>query len=87
MDMFESKRNCEVAVHPQTLQKRISLTGRILNYASHLIFMVTGDDKSDKLKDVLDKEGGRIFPASLVNPVHGRLEWFLDEAAAGKLKA
>ncbi len=85
LDLFISQKNCEPAIHPQTLQKRISLTGRILNNARHLIFLVTGSDKAEMLRDVLQKEGGRIYPASLVDPVHGRLEWFLDKAAAGKL--
>lgn len=80
-DLFESGKHCEVSVHPETGQTRITLTGRVLNNARHVIFMVSGSDKAEMLLNVLKGEGSTHFPAALVRPVHGTLEWFIDQDA------
>jgi len=49
-------------------------------------FLVTGADKAGMVAEVL--EGLRVpnaVPAQGVAPVHGKLTWFLDEAAAAEL--
>jgi 6-phosphogluconolactonase len=63
---------------------RITFTFPLINNARNIIFLVSGNDKSKILADVLESKGEQ-FPAQKVMPVNGYLEWFIDEAAASKL--
>jgi 6-phosphogluconolactonase len=66
---------------------RITLTAPIVNLSNRIAFLVTGPDKEDALVHVL--EGHFVpdmYPAQLIKPVNGELFWFLDEAAAVRLK-
>ena len=84
LDLWHSKSLCEVADHPNTGQQRITLTGKIINHAREVAFLITGEDKESKVNDILNKkENSRLYPASLVAPASGKLHWFLDKAAAG----
>ena len=65
---------------------RLTMTLPVLNTAANIIFMVSGADKADVLRAVLEGPPGQ-FPAQRVQPVSGRLSWFLDEAAAHRLSA
>jgi len=66
---------------------RITMTPRVFNMARAVVFAVAGAEKARILADVL--EGPRDaakWPAQAVQPVPGRLLWFVDEAAAANLK-
>ncbi|MGH9529941.1 MAG: 6-phosphogluconolactonase [Terriglobales bacterium] len=65
---------------------RITLTSPVLNNAVTVVFLVSGQDKSAVLHDVLDGPPGR-FPSQLVHPAEGRMIWLLDRAAASKLSS
>lgn len=83
IDLWHSKKHCEVARHPETGQRRITITGKIINNAQEVAFLVTGAGKAEKVQKIIDKEGTfEKYPASLVAPKSGNLIWFLDEAAA-----
>lgn len=83
IELWLSKKYCEVAEHPDSGQKRISLTGKIINNAQEVVFLVTGGSKAEKVREIINREGGyKNYPASLVGPKTGNLTWFLDEAAA-----
>ncbi len=85
IDLWHSERYCEVATHPESGQKRITITGQLINNASIVAFLVTGENKAEKVKEIHEQEGHyQSYPASLVAPT-GRLLWFLDAAAAAKL--
>ena len=60
---------------------RLTLTLPVLSAAAHVIFLVAGADKAETLRQVLKGPEGK-FPAQLIQPVQGRLSWFLDESAA-----
>lgn len=82
--LWDSQANCEVATHPDSGQKRVSLTGRVINNAKEVSFLVTGDDKKEKVTSILNEDAAsKEYPASLVSPKSGKLYWFLDEAAKG----
>ena len=86
LHLFTSNNLCEVALNPYTKQKRITFTGRIVNQASTVIFLVTGEAKAEMAATIIGKKQGyEKLPASLVNPVEGKLIWLLDEPAANKL--
>ncbi len=81
--LWNADQLCEVAEHPETGQKRITITGRIINHAASVAFLVTGEGKAEKVGKIVDGRGGfKSYPAHLVNPISGNLTWFLDEAAA-----
>jgi 6-phosphogluconolactonase len=85
-DVINSKRICEVAVHPESHQKRITLTLPVLNNASVVLFLVIGEKKNSITRKILESEtGSESFPASLVVPQNGKLVWMLDREAASGL--
>ena len=82
IDLWGSENNCVVAIHPDSGQRRISLTGKVINNAKEVAFLVTGPDKQEKVSAILSKsEASNNYPASLVNPESGKLHWFVDDAA------
>ncbi|WP_339627539.1 6-phosphogluconolactonase [uncultured Maribacter sp.] len=86
LNLWISPDNCEVAIHPESGQRRVSLTGRIINNAKTVAFLVTGDSKAEKVRIILDREEGYLkYPASHVSPKTKDLIWFLDAAAAEQI--
>ena len=66
---------------------RITLTPPVLNNADLVIFLVSGEEKAQPLRTVLEgqKQPDRL-PSQLIEPTHGKLLWLVDRAAAGLLK-
>ena len=85
MELFNSENLCEVSEHPEKGQKRITLTGKVINNAHNVVFLVTGDQKAPVLSQIIN-DNKQNLPASLVYPAHGLLEWYLDASAAKYLK-
>ena len=84
IELWHSDKNCVVATHPDSGQKRVSITGKIINNAATVVLLVTGANKKKKFIETKNQTGDyKKYPVSLVNPISGRLMWFLDEAAAG----
>jgi 6-phosphogluconolactonase len=83
ISLLNSEKICEVSVHPVLKQKRITLTGRIINNSEWIVFLVTGEKKSMVVSKILkEQKKAEIYPAYLVNPSFGKLEWYLDKDAA-----
>lgn len=84
--LWNADQLCEVAEHPETGQKRITITGRIINHAANIAFLVTGESKATKVGEIIDeRDDFKSYPANLVSPLNGNLVWFLDEAAAAEI--
>jgi 6-phosphogluconolactonase len=83
LELLESDKICSVAVHPQSGQKRITLTGKVINNANEIFFMVTGAGKARRVAEIMNNHpvAGRL-PAYYILPVHGRLTWYLDTQAS-----
>jgi 6-phosphogluconolactonase len=65
---------------------RISMTAPLINKAKHIAFLVYGAGKAEAVHHVLEDERNiDEYPAQLIT-TGGDVQWFLDEAAAGKLK-
>lgn len=65
---------------------RITLMPSIVNKASHIAFMVTGENKSEILYRIIEGQyEPNVLPAQLIKPENGELRWFLDKVAAEKL--
>jgi 6-phosphogluconolactonase len=65
---------------PKPPPERITLTLPVINHARHVVFIVTGASKVKALSAIV--KGNSSLPAELVQPIHGELDWFVDEAAA-----
>lgn len=81
--MFESDKICDVAVNPYTGQKRLTITGSIINNAREVTFLITGENKSMIVNRILNSDPEAFkYPAALVMPMNGKLNWMIDSAAA-----
>ncbi|MGB3183439.1 MAG: 6-phosphogluconolactonase [Cyclobacteriaceae bacterium] len=74
-----------VASHPKTGQKRITLSGKVINNSRRTIFLVTGEGKAEKVKEISQGTGAG-YPAAYIKSVSGPAEWFMDTQAAAKIK-
>jgi 6-phosphogluconolactonase len=85
-ELINSDKICDVACHPVTLQKRITLTGRVINNSDFIAFLVTGKKKEKVVAKIFKKSiDTQNLPASYIVPIYGRLSWFLDREAGGQL--
>ncbi|MDR1518333.1 MAG: 6-phosphogluconolactonase [Dysgonamonadaceae bacterium] len=86
--LWDSPQTCVVGIHPQSGQKRVSLSGRTINAAKNIAFLVTGKNKAEKLREIIGNrnQAEKTYPAAKVAPQSGRLLWFLDEDAAEAIK-
>ena len=66
---------------------RVTFTLPLINAAAKVAFVVSGADKADMVKHVLEEPASPSHPASLVAPAKGDLIWLLDRDAASRLKA
>jgi 6-phosphogluconolactonase len=83
MHLLNSENFCEVAIHPITKQKRITLTGKIINHAEKICFLVTGAGKANLFSEIKNgTEKAILLPAAYIIPEYGDLYWFVDESAA-----
>lgn len=85
-------KNQEVDVDSVFVEKlntyRISLTAPLINKAENVAFLAFGENKAEALKHVIgdDEKNFDNYPAQLINPIDGKLTWFVDEAAVKLLE-
>ncbi|MDX1699138.1 MAG: 6-phosphogluconolactonase [Melioribacteraceae bacterium] len=80
MHLLEIDKICEVATHPDSNQKRITLTGKVINNAKNVVFLITGEEKAEILSIIIEKKNNfEDFPASYINPKFGNLVFFVDQ--------
>jgi len=71
---------------PELNMSRVSFTLPLINQAKDILFIVSGAGKSSMLHTILEgKPEGEKYPAQLINPLQGNLQWFVDKEAAKKL--
>jgi 6-phosphogluconolactonase len=86
IELWNAEDHCTVATHPETGQKRITINGKVINRAKNVAFLVTGESKAEKICQIHKKEDQyENYPAALVQPISGKLTWFLDKDAASLL--
>lgn len=88
IDLWHSGELCITATHPVSGQNRVSVSGKVINAARNVVFLVTGAQKADKVAEIINhpEQAAKKYPAALVQPDSGNLLWFLDEQAAQRLK-
>jgi 6-phosphogluconolactonase len=86
LELLDSDKICDVAFHPVTHQKRITLTGNVINNADEVTFLVSGKKKKEIVEKMFKKDLSALnYPAYYIVPVYGRLSWFIDEEAGSLL--
>ena len=81
MRLMHSDQICAVAIHPVSKQQRITMTGRVLNAAKQVAFLITGANKAEILVDVINKTGAaEKYPAAFIQPEI--VDFYLDQSAA-----
>jgi 6-phosphogluconolactonase len=80
--LLNSEKICDIAIHPLSFQKRITITGNVINNAENVIFLVTGAHKAKVVSDIIERRGTVDYPAAHIEPQQGILQWYLDDAAA-----
>ena len=79
--LWDSDQLCELAQHPESGQYRVTLTGKAINNSTQIFFLVTGENKAEKIKEIIKEEGNyKSYPASLVDKT--KSIWLMDEEAA-----
>lgn len=87
MGLLNSDGICGVAEHPISKQKRITITGNLINNSKKIFFLVTGASKQRVVSEILTKSGHYSeYPAFYITPKNGTLTWLLDIMAAELLK-
>jgi 6-phosphogluconolactonase len=65
---------------------RVTLSPLVFNAARRVIFLVSGESKSETLANVLYGEyQPELLPAQRIRPTDGEIIWLVDQAAASKL--
>jgi 6-phosphogluconolactonase len=87
MSILYSDKICEVVSHPRSGQRRITLTGSVINNADNVVFLVTGSNKAEIIRKIIEKDKSAVnLPAFNIAPVRGILKWFVDKDAGSLLK-
>ncbi len=81
--LLTSTQWCEVATQPQSGQKRVTITGQIINHANVTHILASGKGKASIIQEI--NSGSDNYPAGLIKPKNG-IEWILDEEAASLIK-
>ena len=81
----EDKALALAAVQPESGQPRVSLSLSCLKSARKIVFIVKGDGKAEAIQKVLEKKPASLPAAHFVD-LGEHLTWFLDSAAAVRLK-
>jgi len=85
-ELLEDPKVCAVATHPESGQKRVTMTGPVLNASEEVVFLVTGNSKTQRVAQIINQEqSAEEFPVAHIKPTSGKLIWFLDEAAAAEV--
>jgi len=81
MQLLESHNITGITFHPNTGQPRITLTGKVINNAKRVAFLISGVSKANIFNKIIRyAENSSVYPASHIHP-KGELHWFGDEAS------
>jgi 6-phosphogluconolactonase len=86
MELLEADKLCAVATHPESGQKRISLTGNVINNANRIYFLISGKSKAKRISEIMNNlKKAKKLPVFHIGPKQGKIIFFLDQDAASKI--
>ena len=81
IDLYRADAYAVAASHPSG-QRRISMTGKMIDAATQTVFLVSGASKASVVEEIANnKPVSATYPATLVK----NAIWFLDEDASSLL--
>jgi 6-phosphogluconolactonase len=82
--LIENREGIAAAVYVEKLKQwRITLLPGVFLAAKHTVFLVTGPDKAEAVRNVFQEPYDPMkYPAQMASHHGRRVAWFLDEAAA-----
>jgi 6-phosphogluconolactonase len=84
IELLSSEKICDTAVHPATGQRRITITGKVINNAETIFILVTGLNKAKIVNEIFyNSANAGMFPAAHIQSTYGKTIWLLD-IEAGK---
>lgn len=76
-----------VTRRPEEPFSRVTLTAPLLNQAARVVFLVAGREKAEVLRSILTRNTHPPpYPAQLIRPMAGHLEWWVEREAASLLE-
>lgn len=86
MEILHSPKICEVATQPESGQKRVSLTGNVINNANRVYFLISGKSKAKRISEIMNNEKvASKLPTFYIEPKQGKIIFFMDEDAASEM--
>ncbi len=86
--LHETKRLVVADYIPEVQMDRITMTAPLVNAGRRVVFLCSGKDKAEALKDVLyGSVNVDEKPAQIIQPKSGELIWMVDRDAASMLPA
>ncbi len=86
IDLINANTICAAGTNPESGQRRVTITGTVINNAKHVCFLVTGAGKAEKIDEIFNQKADYLaYPAAHIKPNAGELIWFMDESASSKL--
>ena len=82
--LHETKRLVAAPYVEKLKSYRITMTLPLINNGASIVFLVSGAEKAEIVKQVLQGEQQK-YPAQAVKPTQGELIWMLDKEAAAYL--
>ena len=80
MELLASEKVCDVATHPVSGQKRVTMTGLVISASREICFLITGANKADVLAKILnDQPGSEQYPTRHFSDLPTTTFW-LDSA-------
>lgn len=83
LSLLVSDKTVAVATHPTSGQQRITLTGKTINNANEVVFLINGKNKASIVSAIINQTPeAKNFPASYVHSASGKCILYLDNEAA-----
>ncbi|MBI3456353.1 MAG: 6-phosphogluconolactonase [Candidatus Rokubacteria bacterium] len=85
--VHETNRMVTASWVPKLRSHRVTLTPPVLSNAAAVIFLVSGEEKAETLRAVLEGEWlPAVHPSQAIRPEQGALLWLVDRAAGRLLR-
>lgn len=82
LSLLDSEKTVDVATHPVSGQKRITLTGKTINNADEIVFLINGVNKAKIVADIINQTPeAKKYPANYVHNAAGQCSFYLDKEA------
>lgn len=80
--LLDTEKPVDVATHPASGQKRITLTGKTINNAEDIVFLINGKNKAKIVTDIINQTPeAKKYPANYVHNAAGQCSFYMDREA------